>query len=52
MGRTVPSFRNVLAEEKAEWKPFREALDKKERKDFDDVLTEVWEFYEDKHRKP
>jgi hypothetical protein len=20
--------------------------------DFDDVLTEVWEFYEEKHRKP
>ncbi|MDQ3967783.1 MAG: hypothetical protein M3275_05225 [Thermoproteota archaeon] len=26
MGRTIPSFRNVLAMEKAEWKPFRNAL--------------------------
>jgi hypothetical protein len=32
MGRTVPSFRIVLAEEKSEWKPFRDALDKKEKK--------------------
>jgi hypothetical protein len=37
MGRTIPSFRIVIAEEKKEWKPFREALDKKERKDFDDM---------------
>jgi hypothetical protein len=35
MGRTVPSFRNVLDMEKVEWKPFRNALDKSERKDFD-----------------
>jgi hypothetical protein len=37
MGRTVPSFTIVLDEEKAEWKPFRGALDKKDRKDFDDM---------------
>ena len=37
MGRTVPSFRIVLAEEKREWKPFRNALDKKERKEFDEM---------------
>jgi len=37
MGRTVPSFRIVLGEEKAEWKPFRNALDKKERKEFDEM---------------
>lgn len=37
MGRTVPSFRNVLATEKADWRPFREALDKKERKEFDEM---------------
>ncbi len=35
MGRTIPSFRIVLAEEKKEWKPFRNALDKSERKEFD-----------------
>jgi hypothetical protein len=38
MGRTIPSFRNVLAIEKAEWKPFRNALDKSERKEFDDMF--------------
>jgi hypothetical protein len=38
MGRTVPSFRIVLEEEKAEWKPFRSALDKKDRKEFDDMF--------------
>ncbi len=38
MGRTVPSFRIVLAEEKQEWKPFRNALDNKsERKEFDEM---------------
>jgi hypothetical protein len=35
MGRTIPSFRIVLEEEKVEWKPFRNALDKSERKEFD-----------------
>jgi len=38
MGRTIPSFRNVLAMEKADWKPFRNALDKSERKEFDDMF--------------
>jgi len=37
MGRTVPSFRTVLTEEKQEWKPFRNALDKSERKEFDEM---------------
>lgn len=37
MGRTVPSFRIVIAQEKREWKPFRDALDKKEKKDFDEM---------------
>jgi hypothetical protein len=37
MGRTVPSFRNVLAQEKQEWKSFRNALDKFERKIFDEM---------------
>ena len=37
MGRTIPSFRIVLAMEKAEWKPFRNALDKKDRKMFDEM---------------
>ena len=38
MGGTVPSFRIVLEEEKAEWKLFRSALDKKDRKEFDDMF--------------
>jgi hypothetical protein len=38
MGRTIPSFRIVLAMEKAEWKPFRNALDKSEKKQFDDMF--------------
>jgi hypothetical protein len=37
MGRTVPSFRIVLGEEKAEWKPFRNALNKSEKKAFDEM---------------
>jgi hypothetical protein len=37
MGRTVPSFRTVITEEKQEWKPFRNALDKSERKEFDEM---------------
>jgi hypothetical protein len=37
MGRTVPSFRIVIAEEKREWKFFRNGLDKSERKSFDEM---------------
>jgi len=37
MGRTVPLFRIVISEEKAAWKPFRNALDKSERKSFDEM---------------
>jgi hypothetical protein len=37
MGRTIPSFPIALAIEKKEWKPFRNALDKKERKAFDEM---------------
>jgi hypothetical protein len=38
MGTTLPSFRIALDMEKADWKPFRNALDKSERKDFDDMF--------------
>jgi hypothetical protein len=37
MGRTIPSFRIALELEKAEWKPFRIALDKSDRKKFDEM---------------
>jgi hypothetical protein len=39
MGRTVPSFSIVLAQEKREWKSFRNALDKSERKAFDQMWS-------------
>jgi hypothetical protein len=38
MGRTIPSFRIALAMEKDEWKPFRNALDKSDRKKFDKMF--------------
>src|SRR5215204_4202875 len=37
MGRTIPSFRIALATEKEDWKPFRNALDKSDRKKFDEM---------------
>jgi hypothetical protein len=37
MGRTIPSFRIALEMEKEEWKPYRNALDKSERKKFDEM---------------
>jgi hypothetical protein len=37
MGRTIPSFRLALAMEKEDWKPFRNALDKSDRKKFDEM---------------
>jgi hypothetical protein len=33
----IPSFRIALAMEKKEWKPFRNALDKKDRKELDEI---------------
>jgi hypothetical protein len=38
MGRTMPSFRIALALEQRDWKPFRSALDKKDRKEFDEMF--------------
>jgi hypothetical protein len=38
MGRTIPSFRIALAMEEADWKPFRIALDKSDRKKFDGMF--------------
>jgi hypothetical protein len=37
MGRTIPSFRIALEMEKEEWKPFRNGLDKSDRKKFDEM---------------
>ena len=44
MGRTIPSFRIALGMEKVDWKPFRNALDKKDRKEFDDMF-DIPKFY-------
>jgi hypothetical protein len=38
MGRTIPSFRMASVEERKEWKEFRKALDKKDRKIFDNMF--------------
>jgi hypothetical protein len=39
MGRTIPSFRIASVEEQKEWKSFRQALDKSDRKAFDDMFS-------------
>jgi hypothetical protein len=39
LGRTVPSFRLALAMEERRWKPFRYALDKSDRGDFDSMFA-------------
>jgi hypothetical protein len=42
LGRTVPSFRLALAEEKSEWKGYREHFDRSKRKDFDEMFEILW----------
>lgn len=44
MGRTIPSFRLALELEKEDWKPFRNALDKSDRKKFDEMF-DIPRFY-------
>ena len=39
MGRTIPSFRIASAMEEKEWKPFRNSLDKSDRKIFDRMFS-------------
>ena len=41
MGRIIPSFRIALALEKEDWKPFRNALGKSDRKKFVDNGTGI-----------
>ena len=38
MGRTIPSFRISSGMEENNWKSFRKALDKADRKAFDDMF--------------
>jgi hypothetical protein len=37
MGRTIPSFKIALEMEKQDWKPFHNALDKSDRKKFEEM---------------
>ena len=39
MDRTVPSYRIATEIESSKWKPFRQALNKKDRKIFDEMMT-------------
>jgi hypothetical protein len=46
MGRTIPSFRIALGmEEKEEWKPFRNALNKSDKKKKFDEMWELPKWY-------
>ena len=39
MGRTVPSYRIATEIERSNWIPFRQELDKSERKMFDEMMS-------------
>jgi len=39
MGRTVPSYRIAAEMERSKWKIFRQSLDKKDRKIFDQMFS-------------
>ncbi len=39
MGRTIPSFRIASEMEIWKWRPFRKALDKRDRKVFDEMFS-------------
>jgi hypothetical protein len=41
MGRTIPSFRIASVMEEQNWKSFRKALDKSDRRIFDDIFSIV-----------
>jgi hypothetical protein len=45
MDRTIPSFRITLAMEKDYWKPFHKALNKKDRKKFDEMMFDPPRLY-------
>ncbi len=40
MGRTVPTFREILKNERAKWSDFRDALREDEREVFDRILED------------
>ena len=39
MGRTVPSFRIALSQEKDDWRDFRANLNKKDKETFDKIFS-------------
>ncbi|MDW0290075.1 MAG: hypothetical protein QN650_10730 [Nitrososphaeraceae archaeon] len=39
MGRTIPSYRIATEMERNKWKIFRQRLDKKDRKEFDQMFS-------------
>ncbi|HEX5977837.1 MAG TPA: hypothetical protein VFY68_11200 [Nitrososphaeraceae archaeon] len=39
MGRTIPSYRIATEMERSKWKIFRQRLDKKDRKIFDEMFS-------------
>ena len=39
MGRTIPSYRIAIEMERNKWKIFRQKLDKKDRKIFDEMFS-------------
>ena len=39
MGRTIPSFRIAEAQEAAQWRSFRKALPRADRRSFDEMLS-------------
>ena len=39
MGRTIPSFRIASDMEIMKWRPFRNSLNKKDRKEFDEMFS-------------
>lgn len=39
MGRTVPSYRIATEMERGKWKIFRQKLNKKDRKEFDEMFS-------------
>lgn len=39
MGRTLPTYRNLLEEEISRWNDFRRALDRRDQEVFDELMT-------------
>ena len=39
MGRTLPTYRNLLEEEVSRWKPFKRALRREDQEAFDELMN-------------